>query len=238
MRLNNFIGASGLCSRREADALIKAGRVKVNGKPAQLGQVVEESDVVHVDGKEVHLTNKHIYILLNKPAGITCTTERHIKGNIVDYIGIQDRIFPVGRLDKASEGLILLTSDGSIVNAILRVENDHDKEYSVMVNKPYTKEFVEKMRKGVKIFNPVKKVHVVTNSCEVKPTGPRTFNITLNQGLNRQIRRMCSALGYEVTWLRRIRIMHIQGDGLKVGKWRHLSQAELNQLMESIGNEK
>ncbi|MBM7561255.1 pseudouridine synthase [Fusibacter tunisiensis] len=236
MRLNNYISASGLCSRREADKFILEGRVFVNGVKAILGQDIKGSDRVLVDGQLVVPAQKHIYLILNKPVGITCTTERHIEGNIIDYIGHKDRIFPVGRLDKDSEGLIILTSDGSIVNAILREENNHDKRYVVSVNKPLQKDFTKRMGKGVRIFNPVKKEHVVTKPCKVRKLSEKTFEITLNQGLNRQIRRMCAALGYQVVKLKRTRIMHIQLEGLKEGAWRYLTQSELTELMKFVKN--
>ncbi len=172
--------------------------------------------------------------MLNKPVGITCTTERHVKGNIIDFIHYKERIFPVGRLDKDSEGLILLTSDGSIVNAILRQENDHDKQYLVSVNKPISATFIEEMEKGVVIFNPVSKKHVKTNPCSLKRVSEKSFEIVLSQGLNRQIRRMCQSLGYEVVSLKRTRIMHIKLGKLKVGQWRLLTEDEHQRLMRSL----
>lgn len=233
MRLNNYISASGMCSRREADKWIQMKRVKINGKIAGLGESVNPGDKVEVDGKPVRPKKENVYIAFNKPVGVTCTTERHIKGNIIDFINHKERIFPVGRLDKDSEGLILLTSDGSIVNAILREENEHDKEYLVTVNKNIDDAFISNMEKGVKIFNPVKKKHTTTKPCKVELVKPRTFRIILNQGLNRQIRRMCSALGYEVVSLKRTRIMHIHLNQLKTGKWRDLTQQELKTLLKS-----
>lgn len=230
MRINNYISASGYCSRREADALILAKRVKINGRFADLGSKVSEKDRVEVDGKRIETKSKHVYIALNKPVGITCTTERHVKGNIVDFVGHKERIFPIGRLDKDSEGLILLTSDGSVVNEILRVENSHDKEYQVVVDKKITPDFLEKMAAGVKIFNPVKERHEVTLPCKIQGTSEKAFTIVLSQGLNRQIRRMVEALGYNVVSLKRTRIMHIKLGKLKPGQWRDLSPAEVGGL--------
>lgn len=233
MRINNYISASGFCSRREADVLILAKRVKINGRYADLGSKVAEKDRVEVDGKRIETKSKHVYIALNKPVGITCTTERHVKGNIVDFIAHKERIFPIGRLDKDSEGLILLTSDGSVVNEILRVENSHDKEYQVIVDKKITPDFLEKMAAGVKIFNPVKERHEVTLPCKIQGMGDKAFTIVLSQGLNRQIRRMVEALGYNVVSLKRTRIMHIKIGKLKPGQWRDLSPAEVGGLTKT-----
>ena len=230
MRINNYISASGYCSRREADALVLGKRVKINGRYADLGSKVTEKDRVEVDGKRIESKSKHVYIALNKPIGITCTTERHVKGNIVDFVGHKERIFPIGRLDKDSEGLILLTSDGSVVNEILRVENSHDKEYQVVVDKKITPDFIDKMAAGVKIFNPVKERHEVTKPCKIQGTSDKGFTIVLSQGLNRQIRRMVEALGYNVISLKRTRIMHIKLGKLKPGQWRDLSPAEVGGL--------
>lgn len=234
MRINQFISQSGYCSRREADVLIKDKRVKINGRIAQMGDSVELKDHVTVNGKVITKKKEHVYLVLNKPVGITCTTERHVKGNIIDFIHYKERIFPVGRLDKDSEGLILLTSDGSIVNAILRQENDHDKQYLVSVNKPISASFIEEMEKGVVIFNPVSKKHVKTNPCTLKRVSEKSFEIVLSQGLNRQIRRMCQSLGYEVVSLKRTRIMHIKLGKLKVGQWRLLTEDEHQRLMRSL----
>lgn len=230
MRLNNFISSTGLCSRREADELIKQGKVKVNGKVAELGYVVQSGDNVEVNGKLLKGKKNDVYIALNKPVGITCTTERHIKGNIIDFVNYPERIFPIGRLDKDSEGLILLTNDGSIVNEILREENNHEKEYIVTVNKKITSSFIKGMSRGVKIYNPVKKQHTKTKPCEVFKINDRTFKIVLSQGLNRQIRRMCARLGYRVISLKRIRIMNITLEGLSVGEWRYLTKEELKDI--------
>ncbi|WP_138203547.1 pseudouridine synthase [Haloimpatiens lingqiaonensis] len=230
MRLNNFISSTGLCSRREADELIKNKKVKVNGEIAVIGQVIDEEDQVEVNGKTLKSKKKHVYIALNKPVGITCTTERHIKGNIIDFVNHPERIFPIGRLDKDSQGLILLTSDGSIVNEILREQNNHEKDYIVTVDKPINSSFINGMRNGVKIYNPVKKQYTVTNQCKVIKLKDRTFKITLSQGLNRQIRRMCEHFGYKVIDLKRVRITNITLKGLPVGKWRNLTKEEVRKL--------
>lgn len=233
MRLNNYISSSGICSRREADKWIKEKKVKVNGKLADIGTKVSEDDVVEVMGKTVKPKQNKVYIAFNKPVGITCTTERHIKGNIVDFINHKERIFPIGRLDKDSQGLILLTNDGSIVNEILREENNHEKDYIVTVDKPITKGFLISMSKGVKIFNPVQKKYVVTKPCKVEKINDKTFKITLSQGLNRQIRRMCEGLGYKVIRLKRVRIMNITLNGIPEGTYRDLSKEELKTLKEN-----
>lgn len=237
MRLNLYISSTGMCSRREADGLIREGKVKVNGVVAGLGLSVEPNDLVEVNGKKVQKKVSDIYIALNKPIGITCTTERHIKGNIIDFIQHPQRIFPIGRLDKDSEGLIFLTNDGSIVNEILREENQHEKEYAVIVNKPITTEFVKAMSNGVRIFNPVKKHYTNTKPCKVVRTSERGFRIVLSQGLNRQIRRMCEALGFEVIKLKRIRIMGIELGDLKTGSWRTLSHEEIMSLKGKINQD-
>lgn len=230
MRLNSYISSTGISSRRGADKLIEEGRVKVNGEPAVLGVRVKDADQVTVDGKLLVPKENNIYIAFNKPVGITCTTERHIEGNIIDYINYPERIFPIGRLDKDSEGLILLTNDGSVVNEILREENNHEKDYIVTVHKQLTPEFIGGMANGVKIFNPVRKEHTVTKKSKIEQINDRTFKITLSQGLNRQIRRMCSHFGYQVVKLKRIKIMDITVDGIGIGKWRHLTQDELKQI--------
>lgn len=230
MRLNNFISSTGLCSRREADELIKNKKVRVNGEIAIIGQVVDEEDKVEVNGKMLKSKKRHVYIALNKPVGITCTTERHIKGNIIDFVNHPERIFPIGRLDKDSQGLILLTSDGSIVNEILREQNNHEKDYIVTVDKPINSSFINGMRNGVRIYNPVKKQYTVTNKCRVVKLKDRTFKITLSQGLNRQIRRMCEYFGYKVIDLKRVRITNITIKGLPVGKWRNLTKEEVKKL--------
>lgn len=228
MRINKYISDTGLCSRREVDKLVEAGRVTINGVKAVLGSQVQDGDEVKVDGKRIGKKKQNVYIALNKPVGITSTTERHVRGNIVDFVGHPERIFPIGRLDKDSEGLILLTNDGDIVNQILRAENDHEKEYIVTVDKPLTPAFVKGMSGGVKILG------VMTKPCIVTPVGERVFKIILTQGLNRQIRRMCAVFGYEVKRLKRVRIMNIRLEGLQVGAWRDLTRDELAELQRRI----
>lgn len=227
MRLNKFISETGLCSRREADARIEAGRVTINGVVATLGTQVNEGDVVCVDGKPVGGAEKHVYIALYKPVGVVCTTDRDIPGNITDFVNYRERIFPIGRLDKDSEGLILLTNNGDIVNEILRVENSHEKEYVVTVDRPVTEIFLNGMASGVRILG------TVTKPCKVSRVGPATFRIILTQGLNRQIRRMCSFFGYKVVRLQRVRIINLTLEGLelKTGKWRELKDHEVRGLL-------
>lgn len=231
MRLNKFISETGICSRREADAWIEAGRVTINGRRAALGTPVGEGDEVRVDGRVIReRRKKHVYLALNKPVGITCTTERHVAGNIVDFTGHPERIFPIGRLDKESEGLILLTSNGDIVNEILRSENDHEKEYLVTVDRPITDAFLAGMARGVRL----PELGVTTKRCRVRRherRPDRMFEIVLTQGLNRQIRRMCEVFGYEVRRLQRVRIINVTLDGLEVGCWRELSADELRGLL-------
>ncbi|MDD3972264.1 MAG: pseudouridine synthase [Clostridia bacterium] len=231
MRINNYISSAGICSRRQADELISQGKVKINGKKAEIGQDVNPGDKVEVNGEYLKPVKDFVYIVLNKPVGITCTTERHIKGNIIDFINHPERIFPIGRLDKESEGLILLTSDGSIVNEILMDKNKYEKEYIVSVNNEITSAFIEGMSKGVRIFNPVKNTYTRTNRCKVVKIDSHIFKIILTQGLNRQIRRMCSNFGYEVIKLKRIRIMNIDLRNLPVGKWRNLTKEEVKSLL-------
>lgn len=230
IRLNKFISEKGICSRREADRFIESGRVTVNGKKASMGTKVSQNDEVCLDGKVLNIKEKPIYIAFNKPVGITCTTDTSIKGNIIDYINFPKRIFPIGRLDKESEGLIFLTNDGDIVNKILRAGNNHDKEYIVTVNKPITSEFISKMSKGVPILD------TVTKPCTVKKESKFVFKIILTQGLNRQIRRMCFALGYEVTKLVRVRIMNIHLKNIPMGKWRYLTGEELSTINKLISH--
>jgi len=224
-RINKYLSEIGHCSRRGADKLLEQGRITINGKVPELGEKVQPGDVVAVDGVEVtERTEEHVYIALNKPRGIVCTTDRRVeKDNIVDFVGHPQRIFPIGRLDKPSEGLILMTSDGDIVNKILRARNNHEKEYVVNVDRPITQQFITKMRNGVPILD------TVTRKCEVEQIGPKSFRIILTQGLNRQIRRMCEHLGYRVTKLKRVRIMNITLD-LPVGQWRDLKKHELKTL--------
>jgi 23S rRNA pseudouridine2604 synthase len=225
MRLNKFISDTGVCSRRAADAWIEAGRVTVNGDIATLGTQVDDGDDVRLDGEPLKAKPVDVYIALNKPVGITCTTELDVKDNVVAFVGHQERIFPVGRLDKDSEGLILLTNNGDIVNDILRAEHAHEKEYEVTVDKPFTDLFLRSMASGVRILG------TLTKPCRTKRLAPATFQIVLTQGLNRQIRRMCSALGYRVRKLKRVRIMHIQLGTLPSGRWRDLSSSELATLL-------
>jgi 23S rRNA pseudouridine2604 synthase len=225
MRLNKFISETGACSRREADALIEAGRVTVNGAVAVLGTQVEASDAVCIDNKPIGAAKKHVYIALNKPPGITCTTERHVEGNIVDFVRHRERIFPIGRLDKDSEGLILLTNNGDIVNEILRQENEHEKEYVVTVDRPVTEIFLNGMATGVRILG------TVTKPCRVRRVDRCVFKIILTQGLNRQIRRMCSFFGYKVVRLQRVRVINVTLDGLKLGQWRELKPIEVRGLV-------
>ncbi|MGL4673908.1 MAG: pseudouridine synthase, partial [Wohlfahrtiimonas sp.] len=219
-------------SRRGADKLIEEGRVKINGKKAKIGDQVNPGDKVLVDGaliEEVASPQSFVYIALNKPVGITSTTEKNVKGNIVDFMNYPTRIFHIGRLDKDSEGLILMTDDGDIVNEILRSENKHEKEYIVSVDRPITDEFVEKMSAGVKILG------TKTLPCKVTQLSNNEFNIILMQGLNRQIRRMCETLGYNVTSLKRLRIMNIELGRLPVGEWRYLTAKEQDELFEDLG---
>ena len=231
-RLNKYISESGYCSRREADKLIEQNCVTINGKIPELGTKVQEGDIVKVKGKIINASDEskadRIYIAYNKPVGITCTTERHIKGNIIDAIKHKQRIFPIGRLDKPSEGLIFLTSDGDIVNKILRAENAHDKEYLVTVDKPLSERFVERMQRGVPILG------TVTKPCIVKIKSRFVFTIILTQGLNRQIRRMCEYLGYNVVKLKRTRIMSVTLQNLKVGQWRHLTAQEMAKINQAV----
>jgi 23S rRNA pseudouridine2604 synthase len=234
MRLNKFISETGICSRREADKLIESGAVTVNGAVATLGTQVEDADQVSVNGKPLGRKKQPIYIALNKPVGITCTTERHIDGNIIDFINHPERIFPIGRLDKDSDGLILLTNNGDIVNDILRAEHHHEKEYIVAVDRPITQEFLTGMRRGVRLAE----LNATTKPCVVEKIGGNTFKIILTQGLNRQIRRMCEAFGYNVRNLQRVRIMNIQLGKLKVGQWRNLTDAELQNLLPNLNNKK
>ncbi len=229
-RINKYLSEIGYCSRREADKLIDAGRVWVNGKKAEMGIKVSPEDQITVNGEALNPPkNKNVYLAFNKPKGIVCTTDTHVeKDNIIDFINYPKRIFPIGRLDKPSEGLIFLTNDGDIVNKILRARNNHEKEYLVTVNKPITNDFIQKMGNGVPILD------TVTRKCFVKQTHKNQFRIILTQGLNRQIRRMCEYLNYRVTDLKRVRIMNVKLD-VKVGKWRYLKPEELkklNQLLE------
>ena len=228
IRLNKYIASSGLCSRREADALIESGKVTINGEAAVQDTKVMDGDIVEVSGKKITPDDSMVYIAFNKPLGVTCTTDQRDPSNIIDYIGYSERIFPVGRLDKNSSGLILLTNDGSIVNKLLRAENGHEKEYIVTVNRPYDKNFLKSMESGVPVLGQL------TLPCRLKPVNDKTFKIILRQGLNRQIRRMCEYLGYKVTRLKRIRFMNIHLGDLESGKWRYLTSEEKKELLQSI----
>lgn len=230
IRLNKFISETGFCSRREADKLIENRRVKIDGIIAETGMKVSKSNIVTIDNKVIKNTNNLIYIALNKPVGITCTTEKSVKGNIVDFVNHNKRIFPIGRLDKDSQGLIFLTNDGDIVNKILRAGNNHEKEYIVTVDKRITNDFIHKMSNGVPILD------TVTKKCTVKKISDFKFNIILTQGLNRQIRRMCSYFNYNVVKLERIRIMNVKLDKLPLGKWRYLTEEELKCINTLISN--
>ena len=225
MRLNKYLAETGACSRREADEWIERGRVSVNGTVAVLGTQVNEDDAVLLDGQPLRGKPRRVYLALNKPVGIECTTDRDVPGNIVDFVGYPERIFPIGRLDKDSEGLILLTNDGDIVNTVLRAEHEHEKEYVVSVDRPLTGAFLAGMAAGVPILD------TVTNPCRITQVGRNTFRIVLTQGLNRQIRRMCEHFGYTVRNLRRVRIMHVHLGDLPVGRWRPLTAAELGGLL-------
>ncbi|KQL19894.1 23S rRNA pseudouridine(2604) synthase RluF [Cytobacillus solani] len=228
MRINKYISESGYASRRGADKLISEGRVTINGKVAKVGSQVEPGDDVLVSGHPIRMARNYVYIALNKPAGITSTTEKNVKGNIVDLVNHPLRVFNIGRLDKDSDGLILLTNDGDIVNEILRSENKHEKEYIVSVDKPITPDFLKKMSDGVKILG------TKTLPCEVRQLSKYDFQIILTQGLNRQIRRMCAELGYDVYRLQRIRIMNIHLGNLPVGQWRDLTKKERTALFNEL----
>ena len=228
--LNKYISDTGFCSRREADKYIDECRVTINGKDAHKGNRVKEGDVVKVDGEPLKKKKQSVYIMLNKPKGITCTTDQKDKTNIIDYLQYKSRIFPIGRLDKLSEGLIFLTNDGDIVNKILRAGNGHEKEYVVTVDQDIDHEFIDKMRNGVKIMG------VVTQKCFIKQEGSKRFRIILTQGLNRQIRRMCETLGVRVTSLKRVRIMNLTISGLAPGKWRYFTNDEINTINEMVRN--
>ncbi len=223
IRINKYLSEAGYCSRREADRLVEAGKVYINGELATMGVKVTDEDEILVNGELVKAKRDYVYLAFNKPTGITCTTDQSIKGNIIDYINYPERIFHVGRLDKPSQGLMIMTNDGDIVNKILRSRNNHEKEYIVTVNQPVTDEFIFKMGDGVPILE------TITKKCTVSKMSSRKFKIILTEGLNRQIRRMCDYLGYEVVKLERIRIMNIQLD-VPIGKWRYLTEKELNEL--------
>ncbi len=226
--LNKYISETGFCSRREADQYIDQGRVTINDNVAIKGNRVLPGDVVEIDGEPIRKKDKPVYMVFNKPVGITCTTDLKDKSNIISFINYKSRIFPIGRLDKPSEGLIFLTNDGDVVNKILRSGNNHEKEYVVTVDKPVTGAFIQQMGNGVRILG------TVTKKCFVKQEGKNRFRIILTQGLNRQIRRMCATLGYEVETLRRTRIMHITLQNLPVGRWRYFTETELKTMESAI----
>ena len=227
-RLNKFIADSGYCSRREADRLIEEGRVRLDGRVGALGDRVLPGMAVTVDGKSLTGESEKIYIALNKPRGIVCTADPREPMNVVDYLGLPYRVFPVGRLDKDSEGLLLLTSDGEIVNRLLRAAGGHEKEYEVTIDRPVTTDFLKRMMVGVPILD------TITLPCRARRTGDHSFNIILVQGLNRQIRRMCETLGANVTHLRRVRIMNLRLGKLQPGQWRELTCEELKKLTEAL----
>ncbi|HEY8892949.1 MAG TPA: 23S rRNA pseudouridine(2604) synthase RluF [Clostridium sp.] len=220
-RLNKFISETGFCSRREADKMIDKGNVTVNGKIPEMGTQVSTNDLIKIDGKLLKNKEELLYLAFNKPIGITCTTEHKVRGNIIDFINFPKRIFPIGRLDKPSQGLIFLTNDGDIVNKILRSGNNHEKEYIVTVNKPITPDFIKNMANGIPVLK------TITKKCFVKKESKYIFRIILTEGLNRQIRRMCEYLGYDVVKLERLRIMNVSIANLPIGKWRYLTQNEL-----------
>lgn len=227
-RINKFLSETGYCSRREADKLLEQGRITINGKTPELGTKVSVEDEIRVDGKLIReKTSKPVYLAFHKPVGIECTTNQSVKNNIVDYINYPKRIFPIGRLDKASEGLIFMTDDGDIVNKILRARNNHEKEYIVTVDKPITERFIQRMSNGVPILD------TVTRKCKVEQVSKFVFKIVLTQGLNRQIRRMCEYLGFEVTRLKRVRIINIELD-IPLGRYRDLTDAEVKELNQLI----
>ena len=230
INLNKYISSTGICSRREAEKLIVGGRVTINGKPTQLGNRVAEGDVVKIDGKLLKAKPKTLYIAFNKPIGIVCTTDSKERKNIIRFINHPERLFPIGRLDKPSEGLIFLTNDGDIVNKILRAGNNHQKEYIVTVNKPITDHFIQKMSQGIPILG------TVTKKCTLQKLNNFTFKIVLTQGLNRQIRRMCEYLGYEVSKLKRTRIMNVSLDNLEIGQWRELTSEEMQHINKMVAS--
>ena len=231
-RINKYLSELGYCSRRVADSLIEEGKVTINGEIPEMGTKVEDGDQVEVEGQRIEKSTKHekIYLVFNKPAGIVCTTDRRVESdNIIDFIKYPTRIFPIGRLDKPSEGLIFLTNDGDIVNKILRARNNHEKEYIVSVNRPINRDFIQSMSNGVEILD------TITKNCFVKQLGPKKFRIILTQGLNRQIRRMCESLGFRVKSLKRVRIMNIKLD-VSTGEYREFTKEELFELNELLKN--
>jgi 23S rRNA pseudouridine2604 synthase len=237
MRINLAISSKGLTSRREADRWIAAGRVCVNGRLATTGMEVDEHDTIEVDGRIVSDRPSIVYLAYHKPLGIETTTDRSKPGNIVDAIDYPERVFPIGRLDKDSSGLILITNDGQIVNQILRSENEHEKEYVVTTERPYDESFLQAMSNGVEIYNPVRHTKTLTKPCVVKPLSERTFSMVLTQGLNLQIRRMAKELGHRVVKLKRIRIMHLSLGDLPPGKWRKLTEQETAILLDAASDQ-
>lgn len=230
IRLNKFLSDSGVCSRREADRLIAEGKITVNGNTAEMGTKVTVDDIVKYNGRRISLEEDMILLAFNKPAGIECTTDRNNPCNIIDYMNYPKKIFYVGRLDKNSTGLILMTNDGDLANKISKAVNCHEKEYIVKVNKKITEDFIKKMSNGIEILN------TVTRKCKVKKIDDYTFNIILTQGLNRQIRRMCEVLSYKVTDLHRIRVMNIRIGNLKNGKYRNINKAEIDELLKMVND--
>ncbi|MCH1982706.1 pseudouridine synthase [Ruminococcus sp. OA3] len=227
-RLNKFLSEAGICSRREADRMIMAGAVTVNGEPAETGMRVSEEDTVLVRGKKIRKKEEMVLLLMNKPRGIICTAQTREKPNIIEYLNYPVRVYPVGRLDKESEGLLLLTNNGDLVNRIMRAGNFHEKEYHVWVNRPIDQEFIRRMSDGVPILD------TVTRPCKVRKTGKNTFSIILTQGLNRQIRRMCEYLGYRVERLVRVRIMNLRLDGIDTGEYRKITDQEYRKLQKLL----
>lgn len=238
IRLNKYISSSGYCSRREADRLIEEGKVRIDGIVAEIGTRVLDTQEVEVENFKIEAKQKFVYIALNKPIGITCTTDLKDKDNIVEYLNLNERIFPIGRLDKDSSGLILMSNDGDIVNKILRSTNQHEKEYVVTLDNHISDEVIEQMQAGVKIYNPVSNEYQISKPCTITKVDSRTFHIILIEGLNRQIRRMCTAFGYHVEKLTRIRVMNIELGNMEVGTWRYISNEELTILNSSIQADK
>ncbi len=234
VRLNKYLSSTGYCSRREADKLIEQGLVQIDGEVAKMGSKVCEHQVVRVNGEIIQNTTKRVYIVLNKPKGITCTTDKKDTTNIVDYMNYEVPIFPIGRLDKDTTGLILLTNDGDIVNKVLRSENAHEKEYIVRVNRKIKKSFLDQMAEGVKIYNAVTNAYQLTKPAKVKQVDTHTFNLIISEGMNRQIRRMCTALDYHVDALQRVRVMNIKLGQLPEGSWRYVSENELRVLNQQL----
>ena len=235
VRINKFLSEAGVCSRREADRQIEAGNVTIDGRVAQMGDKVEQGQTVCFQGQPVSKEEKMVLIAFHKPVGIVCTAEKREKNNVIDYINYPKRIYPIGRLDKDSEGLLIMTNDGELINSMMRARYHHEKEYHVRVDKEITSEFVRQMSEGVHIQDVEKNLDAVTRPCEVKQIGKYTFSIILTQGLNRQIRRMCEALGYKVTKLVRIRIMNVELGSLKSGAVRKIEGQELKKLYEQAG---